>query len=531
MKCLNNMKFLNKTHHIFPLLLVLTGAIGAYFVWRVNTPYLFPTNWDIWEHQTIINMIKNGNIALYPSQLSDTFRFDGYTTIFHIILAVIQRMTGTNSLGFWWIAEAIFTIATAVATYAFVYILTRKPLSALIAGVLSSFFFESTVVFTPLFLMPQTASALLWVIGLTILLSHMHTDRKIIILIPLMLGMVFIHMIIGLVGLGVYGLILLFNRIKLLKKPVWFSIFLVGLPVVLFGMSEIVIQMIPLGQINFGEASAYMQNPLEKLFVARTWYGFLPIVFLPLGLITTKKRSLAIAFVVLLTLTCSRIPYALKFYTLARFLTIAFMASGIVWLLSFIRTVWLRWMSLGFVAIAVIAIFVTNISAWKASIEFRGIASQVSSDELSASEFLVDAKKNDSTYLISDPATQYIFEALTGINSQGGAYMNESSRKTLVSLFASKSADEFKKQVFTVKDTLTPINHETILLIVSARTLKWLDEPSESQLSLTFNVWRPEGLTLHDRMKIDAWEKTYDLTKTFENNALVIYEIDRKDIL
>ena len=58
------------------------ATLVSYLIWRMYSPYPSPLNWDIWEHQTAIHAILNGNISLLPSQLSDTFGFNGYTTLF-----------------------------------------------------------------------------------------------------------------------------------------------------------------------------------------------------------------------------------------------------------------------------------------------------------------------------------------------------------------------------------------------------------------------------------------------------------------
>src|SRR5450759_2105555 len=96
-------------------LLVLL-SVAFYALWRWNSPYPSPLNWDIWEHQTVVNAIRSGSFALLPSQLSDTFRFNGYTTLFHVITAGIQNVLHVQNIpGFWWIAEGIFFVLTTLA--------------------------------------------------------------------------------------------------------------------------------------------------------------------------------------------------------------------------------------------------------------------------------------------------------------------------------------------------------------------------------------------------------------------------------
>lgn len=480
--------------------LLILIAVGFYLIWRYNSPYPNPLNWDIWEHQTVINAIRGGAFALLPSQLSDTFRFDGYTTLFHVILAGIQNVLHVqNILGFWWIAEEIFFVLTTLAAYAFVYAITKHRLAALAGGILSAGFFESAVAFTTLFLLPQTVAALIWVVGMTVVVTQKTKQKKVMAACITTLVILPFHAIVGALGA-------MFLFIMALEPQLnWLLVLIASYVVPTYLATHF-----GLAGLNTGEAQYFNRSLPQKFALLCQWYGYLPIPFLLLGL-WKGNRTLTIMFAASVGLLASPFPYVLKFVVIIRYVMIVVMAIGIGEMLRLIRSKTAQCIGLAVLTVASFLIFLTNTIVWKNPVIFRGIASHVSIDELTAAAFLkLRYGSNTQAFLISDPATQYILEPLSGVDTQGGAYMSVESRQNLLKV---------------LRGDRIP-THRTTLLAMSARTSRWLFADPKDQMSIAFNIWRPDALSMNDELVIGQWKNRYRAIEVYRNPSIVIFEIE-----
>lgn len=492
------------------ILFLIIISVIFYAIWRWNSPYPNPLNWDIWEHQTVINAIRHGSFAALPSQLSDTFRFDGYTTAFHLVLAGIQNLFKVqNILGFWWIAEGIFFVLTTLATYAFIYAITKNKLAAIAGGILSAGFFESAVAFSTLFLLPQTVAALLWVIGMTILLKQQTAKRKLIAATLTTFIILPFHAIVGALG----GLFLFVMALD-------FNVNILLVLIASYAVPTFLAAHFGLAGLNAGEAQYFDQTLPQKLELLKGWYGFLPIPFLLLGM-WKGNRTLNVMLAASIGLLASPFPYVLKFVVIIRYIMIAVMAIGIGKFLKPLTSNIARYFALGVVTVVTIVIFIANTTQWKNPVVFRGIATHVSSDEQDAAKFLKELYgSNSQAFLISDPATQYILEPLTGIDTQGGAYMNKLSRLHLLSAVQTDNAKDFVANLSQIGKT------RILLFALSARTFKWLAAGNGDQMSIAFNIWRPDALSMNDELTIQQWETAFGLHEVYRNPSIVVFEIE-----
>ena len=207
----------------------------------------------------------------------------------------------------------------------------------------------------------------------------------------------------------------------------------------------------------------------------------------------------------------SPFPYVLKFIVIIHYILIAIMAIGIGECLTLMKSTIARFIGVTALIVAVGLIFITNTMAWKSTVVFRGVASEVSPDEISAANFL-KSRYNNNVFLVSDPATQAILEPLTGIDSQGGAYMSEATRTVLLNALKKNDIQGLKA-----------VHQGKILLAVNARTMKWLTTTRADQMSIAFNIWRPEGLSMNDEIVISQWQKQFSLTEVYKNPSMVIF--------
>jgi len=509
------MKKLRSIHYLSTLVLIVVSA-GLYLLWRLYSPYPYTLNWDIWEHQTAINAIRSGSYAIFPSGLSDTFRFDGYTTLFHFIIAGIQSVFGVKNIpGFWWVAEWIFFTGTTLATYAFSFALTKNRWAALAGGILSAVLYESSIAFTTLFLLPQTLTALMWVFGMTILTYTPKYRLPVALLFSLLL--IALHGIVGSLGailLFIYAYAPRVNALAALG---------VG-----YLVPTLIAQYFPVSTLNSGEALDFAQTIGQKFTFFQSWYGFLPIPFLIMGIRESIRsdsqcaKILVVLFAGTTGLILSSFPYVVKFNVLTHYLMIALMALGMDWYMIQVRSTIVKVLCVLLLALSGGLVFTTNIYAWQKPVMFRGIASQVSADEIDAGSRLQDMYNDSTMLMISDPSTQYILEALSGINTQGGAYMIQSTRSAFFDLFASSDSNVFKSRLSEIHDLLELENSYTKLLVLSGRTFKWLESTPYDRNSIAYNIWRPEALSLQNNSTIESWKQQYNLQEIYRNPSVVV---------
>jgi hypothetical protein len=520
------------SYHGLSMLFLIEVASVLYIVWRLNSPYPHALNWDIWEHQTAINAIRDGHISLMPSALSDTFQFDGYTTIFHMILAGIQEVFQIKDvLGFWWIAENIFFALTTLVAYMFSYAVTRNRLAAVIAGVLSACLFESAMAYTTLFLLPQTVTALLWVVGMTAVTYAASTKKRTLIALLFSLLMIPLHAIVGTFA----AVILMLYAVGLHILPKHNTIYAIGV-----GISTLLAYIIPtyvaqhagLGSINAGEAASFTQTFDQKLSMMRQWYGVLPLPLLVFGLWQAMtsgdgmKKLLVALFAISAGFIAATFPYVLKFVVIERYMMIAIMAMGVAWYMRQMRSTMEVLMVICVTVCSAVLIFYTNVTHWKDSVVFRGVASHISADErVAASALRFQYGVNKDAFLISDPATQYVLETLSGVNSQGGAYMTVKTRTALLTALQSETASDFTKELSRIQDTVQPGKKSPLLLAVSGRTFAWLSSSAEQKMDIAYNVWRPNALSLQASITMAMWKERFGLKEVYRNNSVVVFEI------
>jgi len=521
-----------KTHHLF-ILAITTGI--SYMIWRFQSPYPYPLNWDMWEHQTAVNAILDGRYTLLPSALSDTFGFNGYTTLFHFILAGFQYLFHPDILGFWWIAEIYMAFVTSMAAYALTRAITKRDDTALVAGVLSTLCFESSIVFAPFFLMPQTAAAVIWCFGFA-WITHAKRFPNVIGLLVLSLVLLSMHFVIGGAGILTYAAYLIIRYIpKASQKtirtiistmPLWVYILVLGLS-----------RIVPMETINSGEAANFIQTLPEKLRDMQGWYGYFPILLVPIGILTLNHdaksphaKSIAIVALTVMAVVFSPIAYSMKFYAIGRYFLILYVATGVMY---FVHETLIPKYKTGILFLffgACLIIFTTNVFRWQESLLFQGIASHLSTQDRELVTFLHKNYENTNVMLISDPTTSYILEPLTGINTPGGAYMKADNRTHIASIITATNSAQLKTILAGVHDTVTTTPVNGYLLVLSARYFDWTNLLTAKQLGFAFNVWRPQAMTLVDTMATTTFETTMDTKPIFTNASATVFYIPKESL-
>lgn len=521
--------FLMGKKSIRDISILLVAALAGYILWRLDSPYPYPLNWDIWEHQTVVNALLSGTFALLPSQLSDTFQFNGYTTMFHIWLAIPQYLFKPDVLGFWWFAEFFHGLTAALAAYLLTFAVSKNRWAAILSGVMSALFFESNLAYTAYFLMPQTITAVIWAFGFAFLLQKPKKINPVLIMFPLSVILISLHFIVGGLGIMVYFLYILLEKTRILEKKLIYLTAIISLPVFTFGILTLISRIFPVQTINFGEAG-HFSNTLKQISSdMRMWYGLLPLFLLPFGIEYVEKnpycnigRILILCFLILGGVVISPFPYVNKFIVLWRFLLIPFISLGVMYFLDKTSEIIAKGIIIFLFVLTCQIISMENTNTWKQTVTYRGIASQLSDDERKTAAFLSEQKTKTALF-VSDPATSYILEALSGMNSPGGAYMSTHNRNFLNKGLLSDESVTCNIYLNNIHDGLNQATYPTFI-VITGRMLAWLKASEDMQQSNAWNVWVPKEFSLRDEIRIQKIQERCGFTSVFQTKSTVIFK-------
>lgn len=500
---------------------IIVSAALYFAIWKRETPYPFGLNWDMYEHITLAEKVSHGTLSFFTTRISDTFTFNSYPLFFHILLSLPKMLLSADFFGMYYFLEYWHFFLAAV----FSYFLAKKVLVntwlSLLAALVTLFIFESTDAFTSFFLLPQTLAAQVAIGGVITVLSQKVSKKALFVICAYLILM---HYIVGLVACVV--LIFLLVAARASRKAMSFAL-CASLFVVL---AALVVNLFATFTLTAREeASHFSYTLLKKLEYFLDWYGVGLPVFLLIGSLTLWRKGsknhkiFLAASMVLSALVLLPISYAFKFYVLDRYFVNVILGLGIgvlIWSMQkFVRPVAVILLILSFALT-----FYTNQFTFKNTLYYGGMFSHMTPSEIEASTWLA-ANASDRALLISDPATQYILEASSGINSQGGAFMSLASRRALANIQGVFSASEIRKELSKIHDTVEPDRAETFL-VLSGRYFAWQAFPQEWKESTFYNVWRAEDLDRQEKEYIDFLVKNNPgLKEAYRNEELVIIRL------
>lgn len=521
---------INFKKYILPAVFSLSLGMLAYVIWQFKSPYSF--DWDMFEHQTLINEIVNGKISIVLSRLSDTFGFNGYSTIFHSLVASSQAFFNLSFLQYWTAISGIHLFFVIFASYLLAQEITGNKLTAYIAACITALVFDSSISFTTMFFMPQTFTALLFALIFTQLISEIKNGRlpTLSILIIQALFIFINHYIVGFVAGGFY--LLSYTYIKFsttIEKAIHTKHLITGLMfVALIGI--LFSSHIPLGFINSGEAQDYSLNLINKFNIMKQSYGYLILLLLPVGIwatITSGKKIPLFSLIItllLLSIVLIQIPYAIKFFTLARFFIDVFIAIGIYYLIKPMNNLF-KGLSFTVLIVVLSAMLIINASMWKGILRYQNIFTQISTQELQAGEFLRQAYAGSDSLIISDPATQNILEPISSVNSQGGAYMDFKTRKILDAISKITNPAEIASGLYSIHDKINTVSSKR-LLVLTGRYFAWQNSTPAQKQVFSYNIWAPKELTLENIAIIDRLlSDPAHFQTVYRNTEVVILEV------
>jgi len=521
--------------------LLLVIATLTYGLWKMDSPTFATLNWDLYHHQALINLIKTGNFAIITSNLSDSFQFATYSTIFHTLMAIPQAIFEVNVLEYWWFVEYYHLITAALVSFGFTYAITKKKLPALIGGILGIMVFESSMAYTSLFLIPQNLSAIITGAFLAQLIKNYPQNRKELIFNSIIFGVfaLALHAVIGILAIFLYFFTLTFLYFKKIEKTKKIKYILLLLSFLLIPTVYFISTRFNFDSINRGEAAEFNYNLKEKFDLMRDFYGYGLLAFLPLGYfyaIKKGKKEYILALILnngLIALIVSPLPYILKLYSLGRLPLHTIMALGIWFLIKPLSST-LKAICLVLLEITLFTVFIANVSKYKVVPSYKNFSTHVSLNEIQAANFLREEYRNygkhhnEKVLLVSDPATMHILEGLSGVNSPGGAYTSLKTRKILTSIYLTRD-ENIGRKLFEIEDSVTKEAPDKILFAVGGRFRKWQLAPNEDRYGIHWNVWRPYDLEPKELEKYDFIHYLREFAgfkEVFRNEGMVIFEVE-----
>lgn len=515
--------------YLLPIVISTISGVIAYIIWQTNSPYSF--NWDLYEHQTLVNNIFQGRFSPFTSQITDTFGFNGYTTFFHSLLASSQAFFDLNTLEYWSVISLLHFILVIFSSFVLTKVITNSKKIGTFAAVTTALIFDSNMSFSTLFFIPQTFTTVVFILLFSQLLKAFKNGNSLPAWLVI-LGSVFIllnHFVIGFVAVFIYLFTYFYFRFpNILRNKNYKNHFFAF--ALLVGMVSILASgFLSLDSLNKGEAQAFNLSFADKFNTMKQVYGYL-LVVLPLGIYALLKQkdetknlflfiSAGLLMIVLLNL-----PYVLKFFAIERYFIQVILSIGFFEIFKRITFTPLRYLGYLATIIAFLVIFIANASIWKSSLSYKGTLSHMSSYEESAARFLKQIYGHDAL-IISDPATQHALEPISGLNTQGSAYMSLETREKLIAISKAQNTVEVASILRTIDDALTGEPRKR-LFILSERYFEWQKQSEKDKLSLAYNIWTPSDLSFENTLKIYDFIADKDNFKViFANPSMYIFEV------
>lgn len=504
-----------------PLFLLFTlGTVVYFLIWKASTPYPMHLNWDIYEHITLSNKISDNIINLRTTLISDTFTFDSYPPLLHVLLAIPKIIFKTDLLGMYYFLEYFYFLLTIASAYLLGKMFFRDSAIGIMSGLFAVFVFENFMAYTSFFLIPQNLAALLTVFTLISLIQN-SISRKFLGIT--LLSIFLMHYIIGSVGILIILLFILLRNVtlKTLRLSLLGSVLILGLVIAAHNLWNFIL-------IEREEAAHFSFPLIKKAMFILDWFS-LSLAFLPVSYVLIFKndskhqKTLLILTLLIASLSMAPAAYFLKFFVFDHYMLSVIIASGIGFLIMHLNKIF-KTVAIFWIGLSLFFVFYKSQAIFKEPLYFEGYRTHISLEEINAAKWL--AQNFPHALIISDPSTQYILEAVSGVNSQGGAFMANSTRKILSEIKDSTDSAQIKEKLSSVEDILAyEKNSNNTLLILSGRYFLWQNLPEDQNLSFYFNVWAPKKLSNQDKIYITSLTRNGRIKNVFQNSELAILKI------
>ena len=494
--------------------------------YRHLTPPAYLTNWDLLHHTALIKQLLQGNFNILLTSISDTFTINSYTPLFHMILALPIAIFNIDILRFFWWAEFFHYLFTTIVAYYVGKKLLNSSWGGFMTGFISLLIFESTAAYTTLFLLPLTVAGTLAAFFWTYFITNNKNSITFVIISSLIVFT--LHYMVG----GVYTAVLLYIYIK--KR------FFSGKIDSIFLLGSFIFMIISILFNFFGQKISILSRPDAKYFVYSLpairsllwqWYGILPILLVPLGLFSlVKKQRFGVTIITIFFFISGLIlfpfSYILKLFALNHYLVSLLIATGIIELLVFIANKSLRLILFIIIFMALLSVFVANVNK-HIELSYNGKQySYISDADFTTADWINNQYKGKKVFLISDPTTQGIFEAITSVNTQGGAFPKAETVRFLDSI---KNDDDPKR----ISDVLTKINdaipsqnyRDVTLFVLGGRYFDWQKSDWDCKISYSCQSWLPLIIKPSDKKYIEIISDSIYLRPVYHGQKNTILEL------
>ena len=495
-----------------------------FLIWKRNTPYPLQLNWDIYEHITLANLIVQGKLSFFTSRISDTFTFNSYSPIFGIFLSLPKIVFQKSLLGIYWWLEYWNYFLTVAASYILAKKLFNDRWLATFSAILSALVFESIMVYSGFFLIPQTMVSLAVIFVIQEIKEYKAVFLGIAILVILLM-----HYVVGIVCVAVLALFYLASRFPLSSKVLSAGVLIATLTAFfLIGLNFIGKWQV----LAIEEASHFNFPILEKAGFILDWYGIMLFVFGLIGYIKfvksgsySQKLILALA-ILILGISFSPFSYFLKFYVLGHYFVNLIIVAGIGVLLANLPSLF-KALGIAWLILVMAMTFYINQTVYKGPLHFETYETQISRGEIEAGKWLSVYNKKGDVFLISDPSLQYILETVSEVNTQGGAYMSLQTRKTLESVNGSYDPVFIKDKLLSIQDLLpnTQQPGRKVLFAIGGRYFAWQKLPAIQKESSFYNIWSPKIMTDNDKTYVDFLISSQQFKIVYRNDEIAIFEV------
>lgn len=508
-------------------ILFFISIIIFFGFYRHFTPSPYLTNWDLLHHTVLIKQILRGNFNFFLTSISDTFTINSYTPLFHVIMALPIAIFKINVLRFFWFAEFLYFLFTTFTAYYIGKKLIDSPYGGLITALVSLLFFEATAAYTTLFLLPLTLSGSLAALFLT----YFITNKKISIIKAVISGLIVLalHYMIGITYIAILFYIFIKKRFFSKKSDLFFFIcsfifMLICFLLNLFG------QRISILNRPDAQYFAYSLPAIKALLWQ--WYGMLSIILFPLGLNVFLKnykfgKILTTIFFFVTGLILFPMSYSLKLFAINHYLVSLIIAVGIISALSLFNNKLTKLIIFIPVFTSFLSVFVSNVNQ-HLNLSYNGKQnSYISYSDFATAKWIDGRYSGKKVFLISDPTTQGILEALSAINTQGGAFPKAETVRLLDSIQNEGDPKKILTVLKKINDTIpTQNNRDVTLFVLGGRYFDWQKSDWDCKISYACQSWLPLKIKPSDKRFTEFISDSIYLTLVYQDQENTILELN-----
>lgn len=468
---------------------------------------------DYLQHQAVVNnMTMNRLLCIVPSQCSNLFLQDGYTTIFHTIWSALSGNMFNSLVKTYFVIDIIWPVILSSIVYKYAILLFKKDIYAVLSiGIASLSFANWSYEFN--FLIPQTFTFFLF---LNVITQKRLDYRKIVFTCIILL---LSHFVLG-AFLSVI-LIIKFVILKRIKKAykkmvrlnfvilLSFLAILLALLLNVAGFSiESVLQQ---NEVSYIGGTTNMPFPKNiQLLTAPLGFSILLLLAGVLYYFSNKKKNFEVFFSIVYI--CINIAVFLLAPTYAGKFLIGFGIFGSVLIVNYLKSIEFKFnIQLAGVILIIISVATSFVANYSEYLKFYkredGIVSALSTTDLGVIEYI--NKNTISCIILSDPYTQIIVSGLTPYQTAAGQYMSLEARESLMVFINEPNLANYAK----FKD-LKDVKNKEFCFLYTAR----LEESMyENSIVWTQNIYT---LPINNGYGVKKNEKLREFFKNNSNSLL-----------